>query len=97
MRKGAVDPSLSLRTIWLRQQGAVCRFIAQQQPDHPTACLSVSPAAQILLEQPRNYSRAALNPPTPYSLAEDCRITGNNRVFGNEGPRIKADEDSKTH
>lgn len=33
----------------------------------------------------------------PYSLAEDCRITSNNRVFGNEGPPIKADEDSKTH
>jgi len=33
----------------------------------------------------------------PYSLAEDCRITSNNRVFGYEGPRIKADEDSKTH
>ena len=33
----------------------------------------------------------------PYSLAEDCRITGEHRVFGNEGPRIKADEDSKTH
>jgi hypothetical protein len=31
---------------------------------------------------------------TPYSLAEDCRITSNNRVFGNEGPPIKADEDS---
>jgi hypothetical protein len=39
-------------------------------------------------------SRAALNWPTPYSLAEDCRITSNIRVFGNEGPPIKADEDS---
>jgi hypothetical protein len=31
---------------------------------------------------------------TPYSLAEDCRIRGDNRVFGNEGPPIKADENS---